>query len=239
MQQIYFRLRKYEIIIASAFVILSVIGLSIVFLIPNFSKAGDVARDKETLRKKLNMLKDKDNKLVTIDYPYYQKAYLKMDQILPQGKDYVSLFSTFDNLEQTTGVRVIRTDFQLGPLSTTSGQLVKAPGTSAFIIPVIITVIGDDAGLKQFIRGLSDFSGRLINLDDLKWSKGENVSQLVMSGKAFFYPMSSTMVRIDSPIPDLDKNKMEIIDKIANLPDIQNNVPIVDKTNVGKSDLFQ
>lgn len=231
--------RRYEFLIASAVVILVVFLLSFVLLLPNFNRANTIFRQQADLKQRLDNLKKKDSALVSVDYQYYKDNFGKVSLVLPESKDYVSLFSTFDALEQKFGVSVVRTDFQLGVVSTNSAKLSKAPNSAAFLLPINIEVMGKLPQLLNFIKALSDFSGRFMTLSAAQWTqKGENILLLTLSGKAYFYPLPTTLGSIDTPLPKIDKQTEEILTKIAQIQ-LSSDAQDLDKVAVGKKDLFQ
>ena len=117
-----YKLKKYEIIGVSSLVILSVLALSYYFLLPNLRKAQEIFSQQKQLRARLTILRKKDELLSTIDSKVYQENINKLTGILPGSKDYVSLFNTFDNLQIESGVTILKTDLQLGSISTQSGK---------------------------------------------------------------------------------------------------------------------
>lgn len=235
-------IRRYELIIGSFIIIFFVIALSIFSLLPNFVRTGKINSERQVLRDKLSVLKEKDNRLASLDNSVYQSTFVKINQLLPEGKDYVSLFSTFDALEQKTGVKIVRTEFQLGVVSTSSARLARASGgIPAYIVPLTVGVQGESSSIQKFIESLRDFSGRIINVEEVKLEKTEtNISQVAISGQAFFYPLSSTLGKVDSPLPKLDRSQEEILNKIAQItPAPAVTSEELDKVSVGKKNLFQ
>lgn len=231
--------RQYEFLIASVVVILVVLLLSFVLLLPNFNRANTIFREQSDLKQKLDNLKKKDNTLASVDYQYFKDNFGKVSQVLPESKDYVSLFSTFDILERKFGVSIIRTDFQLGVVSTNSGKLTKSPSSPAFLLPINVEVMGRLPQLLNFIKALSDFSGRFITADQVQWiQKGEDILLLSLSGRAYFYPFPTTLGSIDSPLPKIDKQGEEIFAKITKIQ-LTSEPEDLGKVAVGKKDLFQ
>jgi Tfp pilus assembly protein PilO len=235
-------IRRYELIIGSVIILSSVAALSNFFVVPNFTKGSKILAEKQTLMSKLGILRQKDSRLVGIDASTYQSVYAKLNQILPEGKDYVSLFNTFDNLEKKTGVFITRTEFQLGSVSTSSSKLSRAEGgIPAYVVPLNISVEGEPDALQKFIGALNDFSGRLINIDSIKWAEGEGtVSQLAISGRAFFYPLPSVLGKIDSPLPKIESAQENILNKLAQITIAPpEGAGEMEKVPIGKKNLFQ
>ncbi len=232
-------LRQYEFLLASLAVILVVLLLSLVLLLPNFNRANTIFRQQSDLKQRLDNLKKKDNTLTSLDYQYFKDNFGKVSQVLPESKDYVSLFSTFDKLEQKFGVSVVRTDFQLGVVSTNSAKLTKSPTSAAYLLPINIEVMGRLPQLLNFVKALSDFSGRFITLDQVQWTqKDEDILLFSLSGKAYFYPLPTTLGTIDSPLPKIEKQGEEILAKITKI-EVASEPEDIGKVAVGKKDLFQ
>jgi len=118
-------LRKYEILIASTLVIITVIILTYIFLIPNIYKATKMSNDQKSLRIRISSLKKKDNNLSSIDFTKYSNALPKVYKVLPLTKDYVSFFLRFDELQSNTGITLDSTTFQLGVISSESATINK------------------------------------------------------------------------------------------------------------------
>lgn len=233
--------RKYEIVIASAAVLVLVIILVFNMLLPNLNRANEIYAQGQTLKKKLEVLKQKDGLLSSLDYQYYKDIYLKSNFVLPEDKNYVTLIGTFDLLEKESAVTITRTDFQLGVVSTSSANLTRAVGTPAYVIPVTLEVTGTFAGLQRFLEAVANVVGRLMVFDDVSVVyKPGGVLSASFTGRAFFYPLPTTLGSIDSPLPRPDKNQEAIMKKIAelNLPQDTGSVEL-DKAKVGKNNLFQ
>lgn len=236
-----FYIRRYEIVIASGAVLLLVFFLVVNMLLPNLDRANQIYVQGQTLKKKLETLKQKDNILNSLDNQYYKDVFLKSSFVLPEDKNYVSLIGTFDLLEKQAAVTVTRTDFQLGVVSTSSANLTRAAGTQAFAIPITIEVFGRFDSLQKFLDLVSNFTGRLMVFDDISVVyKSDDLLSASFTGRAFFYPLPTTLGPVDSPLPRLDKNQEAILQKISklNLPQDTASVEL-DKGSIGKSNLFQ
>lgn len=234
-------IRKYEIVIASTFVLGLVIILVFNMLLPNLDRANEIYAREQTLRKKLEVLKQKDSILSSLDYQYYKNIFLKSNFVLPEDKNYVSLVGTFDLLEKETAVTITRTDFQLGVVSTSSANLTRAVGTQAFIIPITIEVMGRFDSLQRFLTAVTNLTGRLMVFDDVSVVyKPEGILSASFTGRAFFYPLPTALGPVDSPLPRPDKNQEAIMKKISelNLPQDIGSADL-EKENVGKGNLFQ
>lgn len=229
-------IRHYEIIVASVVILLVIFLLSLFYLIPNFSRAQQIFSQQKGLKKNIEILKQKDTALSSLDYEQYKDIFLKLNQVLPESKDYVSLFSSFDDLEKKTGVTIVRTDFQFGVISTTSAKLTKAPGSSAYMVPVLIEVAGTISSIQKFIDSLNSLSGRLITLNDAQWNIKQNNIRISFNGKAYFYPQPLTIGSLDTPLPKLSKDQEELIKKVALVKLAKEEIEPV---NVGKKNLFQ
>lgn len=232
-------IKRFEIIIISGTILFSVICLTAFMLIPNFKKAKLIYDDQFRLKKRLENLKKKDNELSALDMQYYSSNFPKIDLVLPQTKDYVSLFSTFDNLEQKNNVKISRTDLQFGVVSTSSGRLVRDPVSSAYIIPIGVDISGEVSAVKNFMKSLSDYSGRLMLIEDIRWRKTDDITVLSMTGKAYYFPLATTLGNLDAPLTKISSNQDKIMTKIAELELAQDESAEFDKANIGKKDLFQ
>lgn len=234
-------LQKYEILVASSAVLILVIILTFKMLLPNLNHANQIYAQGQDLKKKVELLAQKDSSLSSLNYQFYKDVFLKSSQILPENKDYVSLIGTFDLLEKQSGVTIVRTDFQLGAVSTSSGTLLRVPGTQAYMIPISVEVMGNLEGLRKFMDLISDYNGRLMTFDEVTVnSKQSGVLDIVLSGRAFFYILPGTLGSVDSPLPKLEKSQDAILQKI-NLLSLPQDVSTsdLDKNSIGKNNLFQ
>ena len=231
-------IQQYEIIIASIIILLVVILLSFIFPLPNFNRAQQIYTQQKNLSEEINNLKRKDNTLASLDQQYFKDIFSKLNKILPEEKDYVTLFETFDSLEKTSGVTILRADFQFGIISTNSARLIKAPGTAAYIVPISLEIRGNYSAMQKFIESLDDFSGRIITLEDAHWSqKPDNLIQATFNGRVYFYPLPATIGSIDTPLPKIDKTQEELIKKLAQMK--ITTTEEIEKIPVGKKNLFQ
>ncbi len=233
-------IRQYEIIIASSLVLLLVVFLIFNMLLPNLKQANQIYVQGQALRHKVDALKQKNNLLSSLDYQYYKDIFLKSNQVLPEGKDYVSLIGTFDLLEKKSAVTILRTDFQLGVVSTSSASLVRAVNTSAFVIPINVEIAGTKEAIQKFLEIVGSYKGRLMVFDDMSvTTKPGDILDAVFSGRSFFYPLPTTLESVDSPLAKLDKNQDEIIKKINDLTLSSEAVIEIDQSAVGKKNLFE
>lgn len=233
-------LRQYEILIASGAVLLLILFLVFNMLLPNLARANQIYAQGQTLRKKLEILKKKDSALSSLDYEFYKDVFLKSSQILPENKDYVSLIGTFDLLEKQSGVTILRTDFQLGVVSTSSATFLRAGGTPAFVIPVSIEVLGDFSTIAKFLKLVDSLAGRLMIFDDVTVSsKPGSGLDAVFNGRAFFYPLPTTLGPIESPIPTLEKDQEAILTKVSQISLPVESATELEKGSIGKKNLFE
>lgn len=233
-------IRNYEILLASAAVLLLVVILSFNMLLPNLSRANQIHVQSASLSKKLESLKKKDSTLSSLDYQFYRDLFLKLNQVLPDNKDYVSLINTFNILEQKSGVTVVRTDFQLGVVSTSSANLVRVPGSSAFVIPISIELVGDFSAIRKFLEEVANLQGRLMIFDDMSVAiKSDGILNTTFSGRALFYPLPTTLASIDTPLPRLEKSADLILKNISERELPAESAVELDKASIGKSNLFQ
>lgn len=233
-------LQQYEVIIASILAIFMVSLLTIYLLLPNLNKAQEIFAQRKALEKKLKNLKEKDSILSSLNFQSYKDLFVKLNQVLPESKDFVSLFTTFDNLERQSGVTVLRTDFQLGVVSTGSANQLRVPETSAFMIPLSIDISGSPAEIKNYLTLISEFSGRYITFEDLTYNDKKTGSlQVAFNGKAYYYPLPTTLAAVDTALPAVDKKMEEILTKVDKLSVTQEAAIELDKGSVGKKNLFQ
>lgn len=232
-------LKKYELLIAAGTVLLFVLFLSAVFLLPNFSKAQEIFSKETQLRAKLSQLTKKDKLLTSLNQEFYTKTFPKIVQVLPQSRDYLSLFSRFDTLESQTGVSILRTDFQLGVVSTSSAQRREGGGEQATAVAMNFEVIGTPAQIQKFLDSLTDLTGRFMSVEDFQITfREDSLLQANFNGRAYFSILPGAIGGVDSPLPVLDKEKETLMAKIA-----QNQLVIAEEEavtgSIGKKDLFK
>lgn len=234
-------IRKFETIIASSAVLLLVFFMTTSILLPNLNQANKILAQEKTLRTKLDLLTSKNNVLSSLDYQFYKDSFLKLNQVLPESKDYVSLIETFDTLEKQSGVSVEKTDFQLGAISTNSSTLIKTSGISAYVVPINIGIAGDLETVKKFLESVANFTGRLLVFDDMSLNvKPSGFLDVSFNGRAFFYPLPTTLGPIDTALSRLDKNQQEILDKISQSSlAVTGSEQAFDKGSIGKKILFE
>lgn len=232
-------LQQYEMILVSCVVLATVCALSVFFLLPNIEKAQMIYTKQQDLKTRLSKLKAKDNILSEIDGEFYRDIYAKMNYVLPNSKDYVSLFSTFDLLEQKTGVRFLRTDVQLGVVSTGSATTAQhVAGSAAYMLPVGMDVMGDMASFYSLFSALTDLSGRLLTLENIQMGRnGPGVYRATLSGKAYYYPLPASLGSLDTPLEQISQERQMYLQKIAEvkIASPQDTTRI----EVGKKNLFQ
>lgn len=231
-------LTKYELLIASGVVIVFVFLLSILFLLPNFQKAQEIFSKKRELVTKLSQLTAKEKTLTSLSQAFYNQTFPKIAQVLPQFRDYLSLFSRFDTLQERTGVSIVRTDFQLGIISTASARVVQG-GSQAIPVAMSFEVLGTPTQIQKFLDSLRDLTGRFISVEDIQVTFRENeILQANFNGHAYFYLLPGTIGQVDSPLPILDKERETLLTTIA-----KNQLPVIQEgaetESVGKKDLFR
>ncbi|MBM3283687.1 hypothetical protein FJY90_05595 [Candidatus Gottesmanbacteria bacterium] len=232
-------IKKYELLLASGLIIILLIILAINFMLPNFQRAKLIFSQKLTLQQRYEKLTHKDKALLEMDAKFLQETYPKISWILPEYKDFVSLFSAFDLLQEKTGVTILRTNFQFGTISTRSASLIRSFGIESFTVPLTIEVAGNMSQLQKFQEMVANLSGRLIILDNSQWTFKKNNIAVRFDGRAFFYPVSAEIGAIDSPLPSLSKEKEEILKKIAQNIHIESIEEDQKRISSGKSNLFQ
>lgn len=240
MQSMVLKVRTYERILSSGTIIMAVLLLTYFFLLPTLNQARNIIVEQQTTQPRLQLLSQKESQLSQLDVAVYRSALERMQLVIPQSKDFVSLFSTFDALEVKTGVSIRGTDFQLGIVSTRSAQLVRSPKTGAYSIPLHLVVEAQRDQLLQFLEHMSDLTGRFITIDSLQWGIGENDSvKAQLSGQAYFLPIAETIGGLDAPIPSFSPSQTDLFTTISALPapvsagDASSSVP------TGKTNLFE
>lgn len=232
-------LRKYEVIVASAVVLLVLTAASFLFLLPNFNRARLIFGQKSQLQKRLDKLQQKNNALSDLDVKYYEHALTGFYRILPDGKDFISLFETLDRLEKKANVTVSSTVFELGSLSKGMVQLKKVKGGTAYILPISINIQGDLSSIEKYLEALDDFSGRIITVDSISMQMSKiGVYGVSLTGNTFIAPSSGEIGSLDSVIPKINKTQQELLDKIAKLEIDTYQPAVAGKVPVGKKNLF-
>lgn len=234
------QLRSYEVLISSFIVIATVIVLVITLLIPNFQKARKIFSEHQNLAKKLVAIKKKDEELSKINYQLFKDTLPKIILVLPYQKDFVSLFTRFDQLQSKTGVTILRTDFQLGVISTTSANIAKQEMKGTFFIPMSVEVVGTQPQIEQFIDSLSDVTGRLITISEIQWQFREDQSiTAAINGKAYFTPLPVSLGTLETTLPQFNKSQQSLFDKVSQNSDLD--IPFVETDTIptGKKNLFE
>ncbi len=233
-------IKKYEILIISGGIIIIIILLGFAFLKPNFDQANKIYKEQEILKSRFNKLKNKNEQLSSVDYVFFKDSFPKISQVLPENKEYASLFSTFDTLEKNIGITLTGTDFQLGVVSTNSSQLIRDIGSSAYNVPLTINIVGELSGIQKFIRSISDYTGRFMTADSITWETDEEGNYMAtLNGKAYFYPLPTTLGMIDSPLPQFTSSQDKILTAISKLKIVSDQDASNEVIDVGKKDLFQ
>lgn len=233
-------LKQYELIVISCLVIIAVIILSFYYLLPNINKTSEISSQYKDLQSKVNILKVKDDALSALDQQYYKDNFPKIGIVLPDNKDYVSLFNTFDALENKTGVGITRTNFQLGIISTGSARLVKPVNGLSMEVPVSLSIVGNVNSIKKFLSQLRSLTGRLITLEKMDWNyKGNDNIEMVLFGKAFYSPFPSTLGSVSTPLQKINAKQEEILTKISQNKIVTDNESDVQSVSLGKKNLFR
>lgn len=233
-------LKTYEIFIASIVLLVGLLFGTVLFLFPNVKKVQEVFSQKQQLDERYAVLKRKDSQLNTMSEQDYTQFLLRMERIIPQSKDFVSLFSTFDALEQKTNVTITQTEFQFGVVSTNSAQLIKSSLAGAYVVPFRAVVSAPVERISLFLDTLSDLSGRYLTAEDVQWSfSSDSVIKMSLSGQAYFLPISGKIGAIDAPIPALTVAQQTLFDEIMSLPLPQTDISVGDPVDIGKTNLFE
>lgn len=231
-------IKNNEIVIASVIGLLFVAILTFMLLIPNFNQSNSLNKSHRDFINKFEILTNKNSILGKIDKAYYMDVYPKLTRILPDAKDYVSLFSTFDSLQSKTGVAILRTDFQLGIVSTESGQLTKDPDSPAYTVPMVFEVLGGLEQIKEFIGELNSYTGRLITVDNIRLEmQPDETIKAIFTGKAYFYPLPKSIGDVYVPLPTLNQSQVLTLENInESQPQIASSE--TDEVPIGVNDLF-
>lgn len=232
-------IRKNELILICLIILAGLAFSTNLFLIPNINRVQQIYSQKNLLQKQLNKLKQKENALLDIDDKYYQNVLTKLFVIIPDSKDYINLFETLDELEKRTSVKVLRTDFQLGPLAGGGDQTKKSSIPGVSFLPIAIDIQGDYLSVQNFLNALSDFKGRIIIIDKVFVNtEKDNNYKLSMSGNTFIVSAPTAIGSLDSPLPKINNTQQEIIDRIAALKSEIGTFKDQEKVTVGKKNLF-
>ena len=239
-KNISFLIKQYEFAVTTAIVLVVVFLLVIKLLIPNLIKISQINSDSKKLKANIQLVEKKDKILTTIDDGNLQNNFVKLNYVMPASKDYVLLFSTLDELQKKTGVEITRTDFELGTVSTTSGRLKKNNTSNSNMIPISFEILGTIDQIRLFINSLSDLSGRLITINSIKLEVSEiGLVKASMNGNTYYNPLPKTLGKVESPIPEFNKNYEEIFKSIT---ENQYPVEVISETGediqIGKENLF-
>src|SRR4030042_1539381 len=119
------------------------------------------------LHKQIDIMEKKKKSLSSLDAEFYRDSIQKISQVVTDDKNYVSLFTTFDKLENESGVTIKNTDFQLGDISTKSAAKNSIKGL--YNIPMSLEVTGNLGQISKFITLLSGLSNTLITMDEIQF----------------------------------------------------------------------
>lgn len=238
-KEVFSFIKKYETVISSVAIILFVIFLSIQLLMPNIQKINEILNQREELKQKLSKLQKKEKILSSLDQQYYKENFPKLSLSLPETKDFVLLFTTFDQLQTKTGVSILRTDFQLGTLSTNSATFKLGKTMDIYKIPLNLKIAGGIDQIIQFLDSLSDFSGRLITLDSIRLEINDDGNIIAMlDGNAYFYPLPSAIGSIDSPLPEMSQSQADIMGLVSRISLVIPQEAKAENIPVGVQNLF-
>ena len=233
-------IRKYEFLLTSTSVLFFIIFLTFKLLIPNLIKASEIHKNGQILKSRFSTLENKEKILSGIDEKSMRENFVKLNFVLPASKDYVLLFTTLDQLQQKSGVSITRTDFELGNVSTNSAKFKNNPKGDSFVTPISVEIIGTIEQIKEFINQLSNLSGRLILIDNIKLTLLDfGLIKASMNGNTYFNPLPKSLGAVESKIPEFNQNYQELFNQI-----LENQYPLEileeDKDNipVGKNNLF-
>lgn len=231
-------LRKYEIVIASAIVLVVIIVLVGIYLKPNLSKAQQIFLKQNELNTRLSNLKKKASSLSTLDQQYYKENLPKLNRVLPFDKDFVSLFSTFDKLQEKTGIFIIRTDFKLDKTSNNpSANLSNIEKSGVRTLTMTLEILGNKSAVVQFLDSIDDLSGRVITIENAAINLKENDNVAVTLKSQAYYYSGAKKASIEIPLPQLNETELKILESIASNVEI---IPSDEQEEfiVGKEDLF-
>jgi len=231
-------LRRYEILIASALVIVVVIVLSWNILIPNLFKSKEIYLQQKQISAQLDSLRKKSNALSKLDKDYYKETLVKLTQVLPIDKDFVSLFAAFDLLQSKTGALIINTQFQLENTSSGPSGVNQRETVSTKTIPMKLEIIGDETAILLFLDSVDDLAGRIMTIENTHLTlKEDGLVGAQLTAAAHFNPAPGRAASLETPLPTIGKTELETLEKIASSVVI---IPPADpqEVSLGKEDLF-
>lgn len=229
-----------ETLLASIVLVLGIIIATVTFLVPNLKKVQVIVSEKQLLDERYAVLKRKDSQLISMSDRTYVQFLQRIERIIPQSKDFVSLFSTFDSLEQKTNVTISQTEFQFGVVSTNSAQLIKSSVAGAYVVPFRAVVNASLEQIPVFLDTLSDLSGRYFTVEDVQWSFTDGtLVKMNLSGQAYFLPASGKIGAIDAPIPALTVVQQKMFDTILALAVPETELAVGEPFELGKENLFE
>lgn len=232
-----FTIRRYERIIASGVILAAVAVLTVVFLIPNIRKANEIISQRTALQKRVASLQKKQSALKTIDIETYKSTYKKLQQVLPERKEFVSLFSALDTLEGITGVAILRTDF-LAMEATTSAT--RATGSLAYTMPIEFEIVGERGQMAQFLEAVTSLSTRLIAIEEMQLQYVDRtLVKAQIRATAFYYTPPSKIGSVDAQLPSISRESDALIKQLASISFQESPIAIEDDISQGKKDLFE
>lgn len=233
-------IKTYEMFLACIVLLIGLLVATVFFLFPNVQKVREILSEKQQLDERYTVLRRKDSQLSGMNERTYTEFLLRMERVVPQSKDFVSLFSTFDALEQKTNVTISQTEFQFGVVSTDSAQLIKSSLAGAYVVPFRAIVNAPVEQISVFLDSLSDLSGRYLTVEDVQWAFMTDTSvKMNLSGQAYFLPVSGKIGAVDSSVPALTVAQQELFDTILAMELPQAATASGDPIDIGKPNLFE
>jgi Tfp pilus assembly protein PilO len=232
-------IKRYEIILISSIVIFTLLILTFTIALPNYLKSQEIYTNSKALEKQLSILKEKDKILSSIDETTYKENLNKLTKIITQTQDYISLFSRLDNLQANSGVIILKSDFELGVIATSTAMKKSIPEGVLAELPLSVHIQGTNDSILTFFQDINNFSGRLFAINDISWNKpldseGYNV---VLNMNAYYYQLPTINLNMSASLPKLTQEEELILSKIKE--NIQlNQAEIEENINSGKKNLF-
>lgn len=232
-----FTIRRYERIIASCVVLAAIVVLTVLFLLPNIGKANEIISEREALQKRVASLQKKQSALKTIDIETYKSTYKKLQQVLPERKEFISLFSALDTLEGITGVSILRTDF-LASEATTSAS--KASGSLAYTMPLEFEIVGERSQMEKFFEAVTSLSTRLIAIDEMQLQYVDaTLVKAQIRATAFYYTPPSKIGSVDAQLPVISGDSDALIKQLATISFQESPLEVEDDITQGKKNVFE
>lgn len=227
-------IRKYQSFIIAAVIFAFTTKFLTDTLIPNFRKYEAVKVKIAANTEKMSSLNRTYLKYNTIDISKYATNLTKLNNILPNDKDYISVFNRLDAIQKKTGVTVRSLDVELGTISTASAAKKQDKNASYFTYNLQLS--GTDEEIDGFIKQAKDLSGRIFTVDTVKWEFKKDTNNAAIDGKIYYLP-SRTDITAEILLNQKDE---DLFDKIVSNQNITftQNTTTRSQERTGKTNLF-